>query len=153
MRLFQTTDVIPGGAGSVWVGEYIQGEQHKFHGTATDADDNPIDITAYTVSAKALYYMGEAEGSVAEGNFSISESSVVLHDPPITPKNLVVDVLDQSTHRGRFDILIPNDLYTNTIVPLIAARPIVAIFITIEDGQTIPEIQKERINLVVFFGG
>jgi len=152
MNLFQTTDFIPGSSGKIWLGENIQGEQYQFKATLVDADDNPINLDSYTITAKAVYYEGQVTGSGA--SLAIDKSTVSTPDPAINDKTLTVTKLTQSGGNvGRFDVLIPSDLYAATIDPTGDTFPIAALFWELNDGAATPEIRKQRINLVIRYGG
>ena len=153
MNLFEAPDVIPNSSGQVLLGEHIQGEQYLFRSTLKDFERNNINLNGWTITAHGIYYLGQVSGS--GDSVAINKSSVIVHDPILENINLPVTLLDQSVegNAGRFNVLIPEDLYTGTIDPLGRVFPIVAMFWTVTDGNTPPEILKQRINLIIRFGG
>lgn len=153
MNLFETGDVIPGGAGKVLLGEIIQGEQFPFVMTLRDENQDAIDLSDYVLTAKAKFYQGAVTGT---GNsLQIDRASVQVHDPVIPDLDLVITKTDQTVqaNHGKFSTLVPADLYERDIDPIGNVFPIIAMFWTISNGATTPMIDKQRINLVLRFGG
>ena len=153
MNLFERGDIIPGGAGRVLLGEYIQGEQYSIAVTLTDANDNPVDLSAYQISGKVKYYHGTISGSGE--NLEVNRDSVREMSPAVPDKQLDFTVLDQSqaANLGRFDLLIPTDIFTGDIDPTGETFPILALFWSISDGGNPARINKQRMTLIVRFGG
>ena len=126
-----------------------QGFQSLLPARATDAVDNPIDLTDWTITVKVEFY----EGIFTQGESDREGDSITIPDKTPLPNPVrdltVVKDSDQTNNTGQYTWLIPDDLYTDDI-PLASTNvPIGVVFHKYEFGTE----KRTPVSFIVFYRG
>ena len=116
----------------------IQGYKSVWTFTLTDANDDPIDLSSWTMSLEAEFY----EATVKSDSFSqlarlknVPNKTIIITPDP-----------DQTTNTGVYRIFIPSDLYQGDIM-LGASRVPVAIFFRTLEFETERRVQRFAVSI------
>ena len=134
-----------GGADNVQALSYLQGEQLKYTGTVEDENSNAINITNYTISARAEFFKGTVK--VQSGTAQIS-SLVDNTETGVVDVSLTVTKTDEAN--GKFQLVIPSTFYAPE-VPIDATTevPIGVVYLRFSDGASTPEIRESRMVIII----
>ena len=102
----------------------VQGYKSVWTFTITDANDDPIDLSSWTISAEAEFHLA----MVTDEGFSSPSTA-----KGTTPKEITVTIdPDQTTNTGVYRMHIPSDLYQGDIQLASERVPVAIIYETFE---------------------
>ena len=137
-----------GGADNVAAREIIRGEQLVYQGTVS-SNGAALDIADFVISATAEFYTANVTISGGRGEPTASVESITAHSKPDTTLTVTKD---SDTSTGKFTIIVPEDLADDSDTAAIDAENAVllaVVYITYNDGATVPTIRKSRLIVIV----
>ena len=111
-RITDIKSIIAGGADNVALLEIIQGEQQIWSGQFTD-DDGAVDITNFALEASAKYFTADL---IKSGQTYLVEPDSVKPIAP-APQAAAIDIAATDAATGKFQFVIPDNLYTAEFTP------------------------------------